>query len=145
MFGVNDWLRCRLMGLVVCTIVAGFVATNLKSYRDAVNALKSTILYDALPLIGSNIYSEVQADLIRPVFIFSQMANDTIVKDWLLVGERDSARGALSRCNPREIRRIHQHPDFGQVAYLLSFQWQVPPRGPIRTIRTTRGSSGLSA
>jgi hypothetical protein len=74
MFGVNDWLRCRLMSLLVCIIVAGFVATNLKSYCDAVNALKSTILHDALPLIGSDIYSEVQADLIRPVFIFSQMA-----------------------------------------------------------------------
>jgi diguanylate cyclase (GGDEF)-like protein len=92
MFGVNAWLRFRLIGLVVCILVAGFVATNLMSYRDAVEALKTTILHDELPLTGTNIYSEVQADLIRPVFIASQMANDTFVKDWLLAGEQDSAR-----------------------------------------------------
>jgi diguanylate cyclase (GGDEF)-like protein len=92
MFGVNDWLRFRLIGLVVCILVAGFVTTNLMSYRDAVSTLKATILHNELPLTGSNIYSEVQADLIRPVFISSQMANDTFVKDWLLAGEQDSAR-----------------------------------------------------
>jgi diguanylate cyclase (GGDEF)-like protein len=92
MFGVNDRLRFRLIGLVICILAAGFAATSLMSYRDAVNALKSTILHNELPLTGSNIYSEVQADLIRPVFIASQMANDTFVKDWLLAGEQDSDR-----------------------------------------------------
>jgi diguanylate cyclase (GGDEF)-like protein len=92
MLGVNDWLRYRLIGMVVCILVAGFITTNLMSYRDAVSTLKATILHDELPLTGSNIYSEVQADLIRPVFISSQMANDTFVKDWLLAGEQDSAR-----------------------------------------------------
>src|SRR6476469_4952918 len=92
MFGVNDWLRFRLIGLVVCILVAGFVTTNLMSYRDAVSTLKATILHNELPLTGSNIYSEVQADLIRPVFISSQMANDTFVRDWLLAGEQDSTR-----------------------------------------------------
>jgi diguanylate cyclase (GGDEF)-like protein len=92
MFGVNAWLRFRLIGLVVCILVAGFVATSVMGYRDAVSALKATILHNELPLTGSNIYSELQVDLIRPVFISSQMANDTFAKDWLLAGEQDSER-----------------------------------------------------
>ena len=86
------WLRFRLIGLVVCVLVAGFGLTNILSYRDAVGALKDTILHHELPLTGSNIYSEIEADLVRPVFISSQMANDTFVKDWLLAGERDRDR-----------------------------------------------------
>lgn len=86
----NDWLRFRLVALVVAIVLGGFVTTTVMSYRDAVVALKRTILHSELPLTGSNIYSEVQSDLIRPVFISSQMANDTFVKDWLLAGEHNS-------------------------------------------------------
>jgi diguanylate cyclase (GGDEF)-like protein len=83
----NEWLRLRLIGIIVCILVAGFGLTNVVSYRNAVAILKHTILHSELPLTGSNIYSEVQADLIRPVFISSLMANDTFLKDWVLAGE----------------------------------------------------------
>ena len=86
----NGWLRFRLIGVVIAILSIGFVATNVMSYRDAVAVLKANILHQQLPLTGSNIYSEVQSDLIRPVFISSQMANDTFVKDWLLGGEQGS-------------------------------------------------------
>jgi diguanylate cyclase (GGDEF)-like protein len=89
MLTAQPWLRYRLIGLVVCVLVTGFTITNLISYRDAVSTLKATILHSELPLTGSNIYSEVQADLIRPVFISSQMANDTFVQDWLESGEKN--------------------------------------------------------
>ncbi|MEJ0017659.1 MAG: diguanylate cyclase [Acetobacteraceae bacterium] len=88
----NAWLRIRLIGVVVAILVVGFGATSVMSYRDAVRALKTTILHNELPLTGSNIYSEVQSDLIRPVFISSQMATDTFVKDWLIAGEQGSDR-----------------------------------------------------
>jgi diguanylate cyclase (GGDEF)-like protein len=86
----SNWLRFRLIGVVVGILLIGFVATNVLSYRDAVDVLKANILHHELPLTGSNIYSEVQSDLIRPVFISSQMANDTFVRDWLLDGEQGS-------------------------------------------------------
>ena len=86
----SSWLRFRLIGVVVAILSIGFVAANVMSYRDAVDVLKANILHHELPLTGSNIYSEVQSDLIRPVFISSQMANDTFVKDWLLGGEQGS-------------------------------------------------------
>ncbi len=86
----NGWLRFRLIGIIVAILLAGFVTTDAMGYRDAVKALKHTILHSELPLTGSNIYSEVQSDLIRPVFISSQMANNPFVKDWLLAGEQGS-------------------------------------------------------
>ncbi|MDR3537151.1 MAG: sensor domain-containing diguanylate cyclase [Acetobacteraceae bacterium] len=89
MLHANDWLRLRLIAVVVCLLVAGFGITNVISYNNAAAILKSTILHNELPLTGSNIYSEVQADLIRPVFVSSVMANDTFLKDWLLGGEKD--------------------------------------------------------
>ena len=72
----NDWLRYRLVGLVVAILLAGFVTTTVMSYRDAVVALRQTILHNELPLTGSNIYSEVQSDLIRPVLISSESIRD---------------------------------------------------------------------
>lgn len=84
-----DRLRLRLIAVVVCLLMLGFGVTNVISYNNASAVLKATILHNELPLTGSNIYSEVQADLIRPVFVSSVMANDTFLKDWLLGGERD--------------------------------------------------------
>ena len=46
------------------------------------------IAQDALPLTSDNLYSEIQQDLIRPVFISSLMAQDTYVRDWTLHGEQ---------------------------------------------------------
>lgn len=89
MLRANEWLRFRLIGIVVCLLVTGFGITNVISYNNAAEILKSTILHQELPLTGSNIYSEIQADLIRPVFVSSVMANDTFLKDWLLGGEKD--------------------------------------------------------
>jgi diguanylate cyclase (GGDEF)-like protein len=81
--------RSRLIAIVGILLLLGFVATNLVSYRVSTATLKATILQNELPLTSSNIYSEMQADLLRPVFVSSLMANDTFVKDWLLGGERD--------------------------------------------------------
>ncbi len=89
MLRANEWLRLRLIAVVVCLLVTGFGITNIVSYNNAAAILKSTILHNELPLTGSNIYSEVQADLIRPVFVSSVMANDTFLKDWLISGEKD--------------------------------------------------------
>lgn len=76
--------------LIIGTILAvGFVTTNLISLRVSSQTLKATILENELPLTSSNIYSEIQADLLKPVFVSSQMANDTFVKDWILAGEQD--------------------------------------------------------
>ncbi len=82
-------VRVRVLWIVGLLLTIGFAATNLVSFSVSRSALKSTILHNELPLTSSNIYSEIQADLLRPVFVSSLMANDTFLRDWVLGGEGD--------------------------------------------------------
>lgn len=78
--------------MVTGILLVGFFATNLLNYQVSKGALRTTVLENELPLSSNNIYSEIQADLLRPVFISSLMANDTFVQDWVLEGETDPQR-----------------------------------------------------
>lgn len=77
-----------LLGLILFT---GFVSSSLISYRSAHDSLAREIEESTLPLTGDNIYSEIQQDLLRPIFISSLMAHDTFLRDWVLAGEQDEA------------------------------------------------------
>lgn len=70
-------------------LVSGFVVVNLANYMVSSNTIRSTLINNELPLTSNNIYSEIQASLLRPIYISSLMANDTFLKDWVLEGERD--------------------------------------------------------
>lgn len=70
----------------------GFFATSIVSYYVSKNAISDAIITNELPLTADNIYSEIQKDLIRPIFISSMMASDTFVRDWVMAGEEDSAK-----------------------------------------------------
>ncbi|MCK5575192.1 MAG: GGDEF domain-containing protein, partial [Sphingomonadales bacterium] len=85
-------LRTRLITLVTIILLAGFFATNMLNYQVSKGALRTSVLENELPLSSNNIYSEIQADLLRPVFISSLMANDTFVQDWVIKGEKDPQR-----------------------------------------------------
>ena len=85
-------LRTKLISLVTLILLAGFVATNVLNYEVSKGALRTTILENELPLSSNNVYSAIQADLLRPIFISSMMANDTFVHDWVLDGEIDPTR-----------------------------------------------------
>lgn len=79
------------MAVISAVLVTGFMTTNLISYQVSTAALKETILRNELPLTSSNIYAELQADLLEPVFVSSLMAHDTFVRDWLEDGEKPQA------------------------------------------------------
>ena len=81
--------RWRLLAILGLLLSAGFFATTLSSYQVSKNAIREALVARELPLTSSNIYSEIQKDLVRPVLISSTMANDTFVRDWVLQGERD--------------------------------------------------------
>ena len=81
--------RGRLILVIGAILLLGFFTTNLISFRVSTAALKATILQNELPLTSSNIYAEIQTDLLRPIFISSLMSNDTFVKDWLIGGEEN--------------------------------------------------------
>ncbi|WP_027468805.1 sensor domain-containing diguanylate cyclase [Deefgea rivuli] len=82
--------RLRLLLLVAVLLIAGFLTTSVASYLVSRDAVREGIVGSALPLTGDNIYSEIQKDILRPVFISSQMAHDTFVRDWILHGEKNS-------------------------------------------------------
>lgn len=81
--------RWQLLGIIGSILVAGFVAVNLASYHVSRTSVRSALINNELPLTSNNIYSEIQASLLRPIYISSLMANDTFLKDWMLDGEKD--------------------------------------------------------
>ena len=82
----------KLLPLISIFLVTGFLLTSLASYFVSRSSLHSEILLNELPLTSDNIYSEIQRDLLRPVFISSLMASDTFLRDWVIAGEQDNAR-----------------------------------------------------
>lgn len=94
--------RQRLLLWLGILLAAGFFATTLSSYYVSRQAILNAIAIQELPLTATNIYSEIQKDLVRPVLISSTMAHDTFLRDWVLGGERDV--GAMTRYL-REIKK----------------------------------------
>ncbi|MCF8160962.1 MAG: sensor domain-containing diguanylate cyclase [Polaromonas sp.] len=79
----------RLLVLLSLLLSLGFFATTLGSYLVSKEVIREAILGRELPLASSNIYVELQKDLVQPVVISSTMAHDTFLRDWVLRGERD--------------------------------------------------------
>ncbi|MCJ8299065.1 MAG: sensor domain-containing diguanylate cyclase [Pseudomonadales bacterium] len=90
--------KSKFLLLLCCILSLGFIATNLVGYFVARDSLSKQITTDTLPLIGDNIYSEIQRDLLKPIVISSVMANDTFLIDWVVAGEK----------NPDKIQRYLQ-------------------------------------
>ncbi len=82
-------LKTKLILSVSIILIVGFVLTNINNYLASSRTVRKGIVDHALPLTRDNIYSEIQSDLMRPIFISSLMANDTFLKDWALGGERE--------------------------------------------------------
>lgn len=82
----------KLLILLSLLLVAGFSATSWISYRVSRQALRNQIINDELPLTSDNVYSEIQRDLLPPVFIASLMANDSFLRNWVLGGEKEPER-----------------------------------------------------
>jgi C4-dicarboxylate-specific signal transduction histidine kinase len=83
--------KSLLLSLAILLLV-GFLTTSLVSYFVSIKALRQHIVFSSLPLTSDTIYSEIQRDLLRPVFISSLMSHDTFLRDWILDGEKDAAK-----------------------------------------------------
>jgi len=84
--------KLRFILILAVLMVFGFMVTSLTSYFAAHNSLSKQISETALPLTSDNIYSEIQNDLLKPIFISSLMAQDTFVRDWTIQGEEEPHR-----------------------------------------------------
>lgn len=84
--------KFKFLGALSALLAVGFLATSLISYQVARDSLSDQIAENALPLTSDTIYSEIQQDLLRPIFISSVMAQDTFMRDWVIAGENDPAQ-----------------------------------------------------
>lgn len=84
--------KTSLMTIVSVLLITGFLVTSLAAYFASRASLRSEIADNSLPLTGDNIYSEIQRDLLQPVFISSLMAADTFLRDWVLQGEQNETQ-----------------------------------------------------
>lgn len=79
----------RLYVVLVLLLTAGFAATSIASYLSSRDSIRQGIILQELPLTADTVYSEIQKDLIRPVFVSSMMATDTFLRHWVVSGEND--------------------------------------------------------
>ncbi|MEM4248190.1 MAG: cache domain-containing protein [Candidatus Nanoarchaeia archaeon] len=88
---VSDVNWTLLISIFIVLICGSFV-TSFIGYHSAKGSLRKEIAQKELPLTGDNVYSEIQRDVLRPVFVSSQMACDTFLRDWVIGGEKDPAQ-----------------------------------------------------
>ena len=87
------WGKKLYFAIILCILLAvGFLTTSFVSFYVARDSLEEQISESTLPLTSDNIYSEIQRDLLQPIFISSLMAHDTFFRDWALSGETDPER-----------------------------------------------------
>ncbi|MDE2598085.1 MAG: diguanylate cyclase [Rhodocyclaceae bacterium] len=107
--------RRQLVSMVTVLLCLGFMVTALVNYVAARNLIREAIIGSELPLTSDNIYSEIQKDLVRPIFVSSMMAGDTFLRDWMLSGEKDLSK--ISRYLMEVRQRYGAH-----TAFLVSDQ-----------------------
>ncbi|MFH1156451.1 MAG: sensor domain-containing diguanylate cyclase [Pseudomonadota bacterium] len=80
----------RYLFILSLLLVTGFFLTSFASYFVSLASLRTQIETSQLPLTSDTVYSEIQRDLLKPVFISSIMASDTFLRDWVINGEADT-------------------------------------------------------
>ena len=74
--------RNKLIILLVTLIFIGFLALTVLGYKDYSDVIKED-MENITKLVSTNIYSEIQIELIKPIFVSLTMANDSFVKEWV--------------------------------------------------------------
>ena len=82
----------RQLVLLCSVLLAGMLGISLASFLVSRSSMRAQLVEGTLPLVGDSIYSEIQHDLLRPVFVSSLMASNTFVHDWTANGETDISR-----------------------------------------------------
>ncbi|WCG84449.1 sensor domain-containing diguanylate cyclase [Pectobacterium sp. A5351] len=86
----SRWLdKTRAIVILGSMLLGAFLVISWTSYEVAKESLEEEIEENTLPLTSDNVYSEIQQDLLKPIFISSLMAHDTFLRDWVLKDESD--------------------------------------------------------
>lgn len=100
----------KLVIILSLLLSVGFAVIALVNYHVSKATIREFIVANELPLTSDNIYSELQKDLIRPVFISSMMASDTFLRDWVISGEKDV--GHMTKYLHEVMERYHTFTSF---------------------------------
>ncbi|GGB82758.1 GGDEF domain-containing protein [Marinobacterium zhoushanense] len=124
--------KYQILIILSLLLFTGFISTSLISYFTARDSLEREIEESTLPLTGDNIYSEIQRDLLRPIFISSLMSHDTFVRDWVIAGEQDTE--AITRYL-KEIQARYET----ETSFFVSdkTRWYYHPKGAIKQVSKT--------
>ncbi len=85
-------IKMKLILTLTVILLSGIILSNYFNYKASQRSVRENLVNGVLPLTRENIYTEIQTNLIRPVFLSSVMANDTFLKDWAISGENDPSR-----------------------------------------------------
>ena len=85
-------LRNKLLFVLALVLISAFVGTSLINYSLTRKAIHQEIIEKDLPLTRDNIYSDIIAEIMKPVLVASSMATDTFLKEWAEEGEHDVSR-----------------------------------------------------
>lgn len=85
-------LKYRIILVIVVLLLGLSLVTSVLNYFKSLEQTKKQLVEVSLPLSITNIYSEVQKNIIEPNLISSMMANDTFVKDWLVNNEKNNTK-----------------------------------------------------
>jgi diguanylate cyclase (GGDEF)-like protein len=104
--------KYRLIGILTILLVFSFTFTSLVSYNVTRTVITSDSKNVILPLISDNIYSEIQKELLQPIYNSSIMANDEFLVNWVLAGEQDEEEVI------RYLQRIRDRYDYFSAFYV---------------------------
>ena len=85
-------IKMKLIITLTVILLSGLIISNYINYKSAQYSVRQNLINGILPLTRDNIYTEIQTNLIRPIFLSSLMANDTFLRDWAISGENDPAK-----------------------------------------------------
>jgi diguanylate cyclase (GGDEF)-like protein len=104
--------RNRLLLALTVILVTAFVGTSLINYVITSSSIRREIIQNDLPLTRDNIYSDLVAELSRPILVASSMAVDSFLKEWVEKGEGDV------EMITRYLRGIRDRYDFFSVFFI---------------------------
>lgn len=79
---MNRRSHVRVLIAISFIIILGFVAAGLNAYRTYSHIIEEDTL-NITRLTSTNIFSEINVELVKPIFVSLTMANDSFVKKWL--------------------------------------------------------------
>lgn len=81
--------RNKLLIALALILSLAFLGISAINYMITRTSVHSEIIQNDLPLTMNNIYSDLSAEMNRPIVVASSMAADTFLKDWVMEGEQD--------------------------------------------------------